>query len=251
MAVVAADIKIHLAASHATTDAAGQGGAIDPLGRMLDAQFAAAGVPSVTSSAAGDTQNCTIVGRLADGTINSEMLALTGTTPKNFTSIERILSITLASGAVGTITVKEGIGGTTRHTFAIAETDARILFYGATANAVGGGNATRYEKIFVFNDHATLAALGMTLEITTNPRDDYLMDLEGSVDDNNSTANRLTAPAGGDMQGAPTWAEGPLTVVGDDLAAQSGQGLWVQCILAEATAPTLDVIVITSSFSST
>jgi len=252
MAVVAGDIKIHLAAAHATNDADGQGGAIDATGRVLDSQFAAAAVAAFVSDSAADTQNATVVGRLATGIIATEVVGLTGVSEVLSTAVfERILSVTLASAATGTVLLKQGTGGTTRHTFAPAEDLCRTLFYGATANPTGGGDKVRYEKVFVKNTHASLAALGLTIAVTTDPRTDYDIDLEDAVDDDNATANRLTAPAGADMLGAPTFGDGPLACPGTDLAAGSAIGTWLRCTLAEATAPTLDVVELTSSFSST
>jgi hypothetical protein len=250
MAVAASDIKFYLAANHAEDDTSSQGGAQDANGRVLDDQFAATAVVEFVSDNAGDTQSVTVTGRAASGAIVSEAETMSGTTPVATTqTFERILKVVLGSNAVGTILVKQGASGTTRHTFNPGEDLARALFYGAAAEASGGSNAVRYEKIFVENTHATDAALSVTIELTTDPRADYDIDLEDALDDNNSSANRLTEPAGAGMQGSPTWADGPKTVVGTDLAADEAQGVWIRQTLDPGTSPTVDEPVLTVDFN--
>jgi len=245
MPIVAADILFNLSANHQESDAGTQGGARNATGRVLDDQFSAAAQPDVVSDSASDTQNLTITGRLASGVIDTETLAVDGVTPVLFTkTFERILKLVLASPAVGVITVKEGDDGTTRHTFAIAEDEARMLFYDAAAEAAGGSPVIRYEKVFVENGHATLSALALTLELTTDPRTDYDIATADALDDSESVANRITAPTS-----VSAFGKGPLACVNTDLDPGEAQGLWVRQTLAEGTSPAIDEPVVTVDFN--
>jgi hypothetical protein len=246
MAVAAADIIIRLSANHATADTGTQGGAVDATGQVLQDQFTAAARPEFDSDNAGDTMNCTVVGRLASGIIATETLALTGTSARLFAnSFLRILSVTFASPATGTITMAEGTGGTVRHTFLPGDDLCRTLFYGAYSEPSGGGDQTRYEKVFISNEHATDSALNLTVELTTDPRTDYDIVLEDAVDDNESVANRKTAPTG--ISGS--FGDGPHACVNTDLDAAEVQGMWVKQVLAAGTASDVDEPVITLSFA--
>lgn len=246
MPIANTDILFCLSANHAEADDETQGGAIDPSGRVLDDQFSGAARPEFVSSAGGDTQDCTVVGRLASGAIDSEVNALNGTTPVYFTkTFERILKVTLASAAVGVITMKEGTGGTTRHTFAIDEDLARRLFYAASAEAAGGDPVIRYEKVHVLNNHGSLSALDLALELTTDPRTDYDIVVEDDVDDNEDVADRLTVPTG--ITGA--WSDGPHACVEGDLDAGVSQGLWLRQTLAAGESPDKDEPIITVDFN--
>ena len=245
MAIAATDILFNLSVNHQDSDTGTQGGARLATGRVLDDQFTAAAQPDVVSDSASDVQLLTIVGRLASGAIDTEALDLTGTTPVLFTkTFERILTLTLDEAAIGTITVKEGDDGTTRHTFAAAELTARALFYGAAAEASGGDPVLRYEKVFVENNHATLAALALYLELTTDPRLDYDIALETSIDGSESTATRIIAPTS-----IGSFGKGPLAVTGTDLEAGTAQGVWVRQTLDAGTAPALDEPVVTVDFN--
>lgn len=245
MSVAASDIIYRLAANHAEADTGTQGGAVDATGQVLQDQFTAAARPEFDSDNAADTMNCTVVGRLATGVIATETLALTGTTAKLFAnSYVRILKVSFASAATGTITMAQGTGGLVRHTFLPGDDLARSLFYGAYAEPSGGGDQTRYEKIFISNEHATDSALSLTMELTTDPRADYDIILEDAVDDNNSAANRKTLPTGN----TGSYGDGPVACVNTDLDAGEVQGLWIRQVLAAGTASAVDEPVITCDF---
>lgn len=245
MAVTASDFLLRLAANHPEDDTATVGGAADATGQVLHAQFAAAARPEIDSTSASDTMNVTITGRLASGAISAETKAAAGTTAVLFdTEFVRIMKIELATPATGTITVAEGTGGTVRHTFPPGDDLARILFYGASAEPTGGAAETRYEKVFVENSHATDAAIGVTVEVTTNPRDDYNIIMEDAADDTNTAANRETEPTGN----TGSFGVGPLTIPGSDLDAGERQGVWIRQVLADGTTPGVDATVLTVAF---
>lgn len=248
MAVAASDIIVRLAANHAEDDTSTQGGAVDATGQVLQNQFSAAAVVELDSDNAGDTHNVTVTGRLASGAISSEVIAMTGTTAAaGAISFERILKVVHASAVTGTVTLAQGVGGTIRHTFKPGDDLARSLFYAATADVSGGSTKTRYEKVFVSNEHATDTALALSIELTTDPRVDYDIVLEDAVDDNESVANRLAAPVG--IDGA--FGDGPKNCVNTDLDASEVQGMWLKQELAAGETADTDTPVITVAFSTT
>src|ERR1043166_9691312 len=122
MSIVSSDLVAYAATNMPTTDSGTNGGAIDLTIRVDFTQVSSAERIKFVSSSSSDTQNVTLVGRVADGTLTSETFALTGTSNKLSTaSFERILSVTLASVAIGTITVSGNTSSTTFRTIPIGE----------------------------------------------------------------------------------------------------------------------------------
>lgn len=233
MPVTVSDLVVYCAASHPTDDSSAAGGAIDATARPLDSELSAASVVELVSDAAGDTQNVTVSGRLAGGEPASETIALTGSTPVvTSNAYERIQSVVLASPAAGNIEVREGVGGTVRHTLAPAEVAARRLFQNAESNPSAA--RTRYEKVFLRNDNATLSLLNATLTLQTDTAGLYRIALEAAKDGSGSVANRLAAPAG------PTFSDDGvvLSIPGDFLAAGEAIGVWIEQALAAGEDPT-------------
>jgi len=248
VAIAASDLKLHLAASKPEDDVSTTGGAIDTSGRVLEDNFSGAAQPEVVSDNAGDTQDCTITGRSSSGATISETNALTGTTPVLFSnSFERIHKVELASTATGSITVKEGTGGTTRHTFASGEDLAQVLFINAEAEEAGGSSVVRYEKVFVKNSSGTDAALNVENSIAdAGLVGEYALEIEDAKGDNNSVANRLAEPTGNT---ADAWSAGPTTIPGTDLDAGQEIGVWVRQTLAAGDAAALESPTVTVDFA--
>jgi hypothetical protein len=238
MSVVSAELKCYLAANMPEDDSSAVGGAINSTGRPLDDQFTAAAVVELDSDAAGDTQNVTVTGRLATGAIDSEVIAMNGTTAvQGAKSFERILKVVHASPCTGTVTLAQGAAGTVRHTFAAGEDEARSLFYGASAEAAGGSPVTRYEKVFVKNTNGSTSLTEATVELTNDPRSDYDIILEDAVDDNGSETDRLDVPTGT----TGSFGDGPHDLPGDqNLDAGEAIGVWVRQVLAAGESPSLD-----------
>lgn len=232
MPIVAADLVQYLSANRPEDDVSTSGGAIATTARSLDAQFSGAAQPEVVSDNAGDSMNVTIDGRNAAGEFITETNALNGTTPVLFSStFERILNISIASGPAGTVTVKEGSGGTTRHTFAPGETVAAIFFQQASSDPSSG--KTRYEKAFWKNEHGSLSLTSAEVTLITDAAGIYEIAVSDAKDDSESVADRETAPSG-------------ETFVDDDVAAAvpsgnlgSGEaiGVWVKQTLSAGAAP--------------
>lgn len=238
MPIVAADIVLYASANMPDVDTGTNGGAIDPLRRLTMTQIAANDDIEVISSSAGDTQNCTIVGRNAGGSIVSETAALTGVTAKIFATlgvIERVLSVELASGAVGTITVRRSVAGATVGTIPVGERGFMAMFRKAASDPAV--QKDYFTKGFLKNNHATLALLSAVVRQNSDPdaRINHL--LANAVNDSATTADRLTAPAAGATQDPDTFDDTDKNVPGTDLAATAAIGVWLRLRLPAADPP--------------
>lgn len=231
MPVASSDLVLYGAASRPVDDASTVGGAIAATVRFLDAQFSAAARPEIVSTAAGDTMNVTITGRLADGSIVTEVKALNGTTPVLFdATFERLHSVVAASAVAGTVTVKQGTGGTTRHTLAAGETEALMWFRRAVSDS---SPVTRHEKGHVRNNHGSLALTAATVRLTADAGDLYRIGIDPSQNSSLSATNRLTAPAG------VTFVDDAvdINVSGTDLGSGDAIGVWAEQTLGADEAP--------------
>ena len=238
MPIASTDLIWYASANMPDADSGTNGGAIDPLRRMDFTQLAANDDIEVISSAAGDTQNCTIVGRNAAGQIVSETAALTGTTAKIFATlgvIERVLSVELASAAVGTITVRRSVAGATLRTIPVGERGFMALFRKAASDP--SAQKDYYVKTFWKNAHATLSLLGATVEQSADPDARITHLLANAVNDSATAADRLTAPAAGNTQDPDTFDDNAKSVPGTDLAAGAAIGVWLRLRLPTADPP--------------
>lgn len=197
MSIVDTELIAYASLNMPTADTGTSGGGIDVKRRVVFTDIAATDDTEVVSTSAGDTQNCTITGRLANGVIASQTLALTGVTPVNFSTnaFERILKVDLASDAVGTITVRRDTGDTTIGTIPIGERGFMRLFYDAASDPSTG--KTRYEKFFWKNTNGTLALTQAQVLENADPQTVITHALEASKDGTQSVTNRLTVPSGG------------------------------------------------------
>src|SRR5260370_1363698 len=159
MSILAAELIAYGAASKPQDDVSTSGGAIDALNRPVFTQLTVNAVIGVGSSAAGDTtQGVTILGRDATGTLVTTTLTLNGTTEVDGAQTsERLLSVSLGTNAAGTVTVKQGVPGSTIATIIPAERGFYALFIQSFSTT---SQQVRYEKIFWKN--ATIGTLTLT-----------------------------------------------------------------------------------------
>jgi hypothetical protein len=236
--IVSTDLNLHASVNMPDADTGTNGGAIDPLRRVDFTQLAANDDIEVVSSAAGDTQNCTIVGRNAAGQVVSETKALTGVTAAIFATlgvIERVLSVELASAAVGTITVRRSVAGATVRAIPVGERGFMALFRKAASDPAV--QKDYFTKAFWKNSHATLSLLGAQVKQAADPDARITHLLAAAVNDSATAANRLTAPAAGDTQDPDTFDDADKGVPGTDLAAGAAIGVWFRLRLPAADAP--------------
>jgi len=227
VSILASELVGYNAASQPVDDTSTSGGAIAPKSRTLFTQFTAAAVLTFQSDNAGDTGNVVITGRDTTGRIASETLALDGVseTPSVHTYL-RIHSVLMAADAIGTITVRQGLAGSTVTTIPPGERGFAALFQRSVSDLT---QQVRYEKLFFKN--ATISGLSLFAAAVTLAADatgDYAIGLAAAVDDTVSVANRMTAPSGISFVGL----NDALPVPGGALDAGHAIGVWVRQTLA-------------------
>jgi hypothetical protein len=204
-----------------TSDTGTSGGGISTTSRPVFTQFTADARLALVSSGA-DTRTATVTGRLASGAINTEDVALNGTTEVLTTqTYERILRVTLsATHASNTVTLRQGAGGATIATIPPNETQVTLMFYDSASEAAA---VTRYEKFFWRNNHASLTLNNARITLTGDPAARIRIALATAKNDTGSVTNRRTSP------GLTFSDDGvALTVPGGTLEAGSGIGVWVE-----------------------
>lgn len=236
MAIVASDLVAYGSASMPDDDTpTGIGGAIALTKRVVFTDISANDEVEALSSNAGDTtQTITFYGRDAAGNIVSEAETLNGVTPVVTAQVfASILKITLSAAAVGTVTVRKESDDVTIATFAPGETEIRRPFYDASAEASGGATRTYYEKIFLKNNHGSLALTAATVAETADPSTNVAFALEASLDgtDTNGAGARQT------HTGGYTFNSTTKNVANSQsLTAEAAQGVWLQLTLADGEA---------------
>lgn len=234
MSILATDLVLYCSTNMPTTDSGNAGGAINPKMRADFTQLAANDDVEVISSSASDTQNCTIVARSATGAITTQTAALTGTSAKIFSTlgasgvVERILSVTLASDAIGTVTVRRSVAGATIRAIPIGERGFIAMFQQDSSDPVSSKDY--YAKLFWKNAHATLTLLTAVVKENADPDTRITFCLANAIDDTATSTNRLTSPAGGALD-VGTFDSNDKNVPGSDIAAASAIGVWFKLTL--------------------
>lgn len=241
MPVVAADIVVYGSNVMPTDDVATQiGGAISLSKKVVFVDIDPTGLVEILSSAAGDTTQTVTVNYLdAAGVLAQETKTLNGTTPVAFVaSMSAILRALKSASTAGTITIRKSGAGSTIITFEKTPNeilDVRRPFYNAFANAAGGATKTYYEKVFIRNNHATLALESAQVLISADPLGVMSFALEtvlGGTTDNGVGNNRQVAPAGFTFD---TTTKNVAN--GQVLSPVSHQGVWLKLTLLGGTAP--------------
>lgn len=235
MAVVATDLVLNLTANTPDDDTSTVGGARAAAKRPVDVQLTANDTVDAVSSNAGDTtQTLTVEGRLVGGAVDTEALALNGTTPVTGAKTwERILSYTLSATCAGTVTVTDGdTGQGTIHTFPPGETFAAIGFRKSFSTA---SPKTYWEKNCWYNSNGTDTLNSAEVTLTADPSGNIRIALETAKDATTSAANRLTTPT---PIGTITDDSVAISVPGGNLAATEYIGVWVEMQLAADEAAT-------------
>lgn len=237
MSVTASDIKFYGSASMPEDNSTTSGGAIDLEVKVIFTDISTTDNVTVVSDNAGDTMNITVYGRSAAGAIISETLALNGTTRVvGSNNYERIMKVVLASAATGTITVARDNSPTYTEigTMEPGILELRRMFYGASADAVGGSARAYYEKFFIKNTSSTHTLNSATVAEAADPSTKITFDLESSKDGTNSVSDRLDgAPSG--MLGS--FDNTTKTVPGGGLGVGEAIGVWLKMSLSAGDSP--------------
>lgn len=219
---VSADLVLVYAANRPDDDTSTVGGAKDEAARPLDSQFTANAVVAAVSDGT-DTRTLTIEGINSAGTVTSENFALTSTSEVTGSETWAVIGrVSLSAGsATRTVTIRQGAGGTTRHTLNPDETLGRTLFWESVS---AGSSKTYYEKCFWVNTGATTLN-SSTVEETADATGLYAMGLASAKDDSGTATNRLSAPGG------VTFTSGSQNVPGGNLLAGEAIGVWFRMAL--------------------
>lgn len=177
------DVAVMAVTNQATGTA--QGGAAQTTSAMANIQLAAAAVSS-------------------DGEFDNFVIRITGGTGAN--QIRRIIN---TINATDTVEVNEDWDVLVDATsvYEIAEgvvfekgpnevTEIRRPFYDAQAEAPGGSARDYYEKIFLRNNHATLALTNATVAEQADPSGNIDFGLPATLGDTATSTDRRTAPGG-------------------------------------------------------
>ena len=238
MAVVDTDITFICSATMPDDDVTTQiGGAQVATCRISLDDIDPDGTVRMVSTSGADTQNATIHYIKDDGSVTSETLALTGTTPVVFTdTMKTILKVLLASAGAGVITVEEVVSGDTILTLAIGETEIRRVFYNAIAESSSGSTRKYYDKFFIKNTNGTDNLTAAQVILAADPESVIAFALEATLDgitDNGVGNNRQVAPTGFVFD-----ATTKNVANSQVLTAGSAQGIWVELTLTPGKTPT-------------
>ena len=239
MAVAATDLVAYAAINVAgdppgpTSDTTTMGGARDPDYQVIFTDLAANDDVEVISASASDTtQKVTVFARNAVGAIVNEEVTLNGTTAVIFSTIgvvQRILSISMDGDAVGIVTVRRSVAGATVFAIPIGQRGCIRLFRDAASESSG---TTRFEKIFLQNDHGSLSLLNAVVKQNADASGKITTALATSINDTETTSNRKTAPTGG-----LTFNDDDKNVIGTNLASGDRQGVWLKLTLSADDSP--------------
>lgn len=228
MPVVASDLIAYSPANRPSDDVSTGGGAISLLVRPVFNVLTAIDDLEAVSSSPSDTGVLTVVGRGTDGLLLTVNITLAGTTVVITPSLfERILSVTYASAAVGTITLRRRDGGPNVCVIPAGEQAVSALFKAAVGEAA---QAVRYDKFFFKNIHGSLTLSSAVVRLIADPAAKIRIGLATSKNDTATITNRKTAPAG------ITFFDDnvDIAVPGGTLEAGSAIGVWVEQTAAAA-----------------
>lgn len=217
------------------------GGASDDTIKVIFTDIATTDNVRVVSSNAADTMNISIYGRSAAGAIISETLALNGTTPVvGSNNYERIMKIVLASAAAGVVSLTRDNSPTYTAiaTLEAGVTEIRRLFYGASAEATGGSTRTFTEKVFLLNNHSTLALNSVVISEDSDPSTYVSFTLENSLDGSETIASRLNTTPSNITE---AFSNGDKSIPGGVLGPGEACGVWIRLTLLAGTAPSKNV----------
>lgn len=237
MPLSASDIKVYGAASRAEANGVTQGGIIDATCRYVfdDTTFANTLNDKLNMRSTDATDNATIwaYGRDAGGVIVSGVHTLVGNAISSGTvTFERIMKIVSTAGSKnGTVTVSGQTTGTLLVLIESGVTELRRAFWNVSADAAGGSSRDFYEKIFVKNNHATLALLSGTIKESGDSTTYVTFALESGMNTNTSVATRLNVGP----DNCTAFDNNDKALPYTNLLAGSGAPVWMKLSLAAGT----------------
>lgn len=238
MPILTTDLVAYAAANMPEDESSTVGGAIDVDTRVVFTDISANDTIECLSSNAADSMNITVTARKASGVSVSETKALTGTTPITLSSlgtVERILKASIASDALGTITVRRTTGAVQIAQIPSGERGFTRLFINSYSDLSSSKNY--YNKFFWKNNNATLTLVNAVVKQSADPTTLITHLLANAVDEGATSTNRLTAPSSAATLDPDTFDDTDKTVPGGVLAAGSAIGVWLRLALGASQAP--------------
>lgn len=239
MPIVATDIVAYAALNKPIDDTSTNGGGVDLDERVVFTDLSVNDSVEVLSSSAADTtQQVTVTARLASGATVAQTVTLTGVTPVVLSTmgvVQRIQRGLLNADAAGIVTVRRAGAAGDIAAIPIGERGFRRMFINAFS--IAASPKVYYEKLFIRNNHATLALLTAIIKQNADPTALVTFLLAASKNDSATSANRLTPPAAGDTLNPDTFDDTDKSVPGTDLGSGEGIGCWLALSLAAANAP--------------
>jgi len=242
MAVTASDIMVYGSTVMPTGDDVNPGGPINTAVKMTFTDMSQTTGLVMGSNGISDALQVTVTGRNAGGSIVTDKFTIFNTLKADNTGIsntqfERILRAVVTSGShTGTITIAEDNFPTftTLATMEVGVDNIFRPFYGVSSSA---SNAKDYfEKIFIKNNNGVNALLSASVVESGEVgfSDKIFFDLSSTGnDDGYSSNNRLGPPPASQLLNSNTGIPNDTAknVVGGDLMAGSGQGIWMRLSL--------------------
>jgi len=117
--------------------------------------------------------------------------------------------------------------------------ECRRIFYDASANPAGGATKIYYEKIFAYNQHATLALTNATIaEVAGGVATSVAFDLEGSLNGSDSNGPGNDRQTEGDLSSYTFDSTTKNVANSQNFSPQTGQGIWLELTLPGGAAAT-------------
>lgn len=114
--------------------------------------------------------------------------------------------------------------------------EIRRPFYNAAADAPGGSARDYYEKVFMSNEHATLALTGATIAEQSDPGSNITFALESSLDGNDTNGTGNDRQTVGDLSGYTFDSNTKNVANSQNHTAGAAQGIWLKLSLAAGAA---------------
>jgi hypothetical protein len=218
------------------------GGAIDTQKKVVMTEIVTAGLVEILSDTGGDAQTLDITYRTGAGVSATELQTLNGATVVAYVaSMERILKAVASTSVHGQITIRKASAGTNLATLPNGVIQVRRPFF--KAEAPTAGTKSYYDKIFIKNNHGTLALLGASILESADPSALITFALDGvdaacplSLNVNNGAGNDRNTPPSARVS---TFSSATKTARNSgDINPGSAQGVWLRLLLTNTDAAT-------------
>lgn len=222
MPVMPEDIVLYGSLMMPEDDTNQVGGGVDLSTQISFTDINPAGLVEFVSDNLSDSGTVIITGRDTAGVVITQGVSLNGTTP---VVTQHVLNTVLKVQAMthsGTLTVRE-LSGEVLMKLPPSVNQIRRPFFNVAADVPGGVNKLYFEKIFMRNNHLSLALTQAQISKTLDPSGKIEFALEPSLNGTDTTNNRNISPSGYTF-------DTTSKTIGNHLP-QSAQGIWLRLTL--------------------